>query len=81
MASFPGERRALQVFPVGGVDGSKLRNLLTNFSELARFLPSAVMLTRHPFLESKDLRISSRDEEMPAQSSSTLCSRDLRNSK
>lgn len=68
MASFDEGSRAFQVEVATGELGSKSRNLLTNFSELVRFFPSAVILTMQPFLESKDLRISSRDEEILSKS-------------
>jgi hypothetical protein len=69
IASFPGERRAFQAAAsTEDLLGSKSRNLLTYFSELVRFFPSAVMFIKHPFFENKDIRISSRDDETPAQS-------------
>ena len=68
MASLSEESRAFQeLFLMTGSLGSKSRNLPMNFSEFVRFLPSAVMLTRQFFLESKDWRISSSDEETSAQ--------------
>jgi len=68
IASFSRERRALQVLaPTFELLGSISRNLLTNFSEFSMFLPSAVIFIKQPSLESNDLRISSRDEEIPSQ--------------
>lgn len=82
MASFAEGSRAFQeVVARGELLGSKSRNLPTNFSELVRFFPSAVILIKQPSRESKDLRISSRDEDILSQSLSTFSSRDCRNSK
>lgn len=82
MASLVKGSRAFQVADsTGEVLGSKSRNLLTNFAEFVRFFPSAVKFIKQPFLEIKVLRISSRDEETPSQSSSTFFPRSFRNSR
>jgi hypothetical protein len=82
MASFSGGSRAFQLAVLRSeLLGSESRNLLTNFSEFVRVFPSAVIFIKQPFLESKDLRISSRDEEIPSQSWSTFSSRAFKNSR
>lgn len=69
MASFTQGSLAFQVVVAqGGLPGSKSRNLPTNCSDLVRFFPSAVILIIQPFLVNKDLRISSRDEEILSKS-------------
>jgi hypothetical protein len=69
MASFSEGSRAFQLAVLRReLPGSESRNLLTSFSEFVRVFPSAVIFIKQPVLESKDLRISSRDEEIPAQS-------------
>lgn len=68
MASFPEESWACQE-PVSenGSLGSESRNLARKFVEFVIFFPLAVMFTKQPLLESRDLRIPSSEEAISSQ--------------
>lgn len=68
IASFSGESWACHKAASEGVFGRESRNLERDLIELSRFFPSAVMLTKQPFLERSDLRISSSEDDILSQS-------------